>query len=766
MPLTVPTLDGRRYQDLLDEALARIPVHNPEWNNVNKSDPGVTLIEVFAFLTENLLYVGNQIPERNRRKFLSILGVPLQPASSARGIVTFTNDIPQPQTLTLNDGVEITAGQVPFRTELGLDVLPVEAQAYYKRPQDPPDQMLKAYYAQLYASYLGQPPGAEPLLYETVPLSGRGNGGVDLGRETTDGSLWIALLARPSDKAVPKDQIRKELYGKTLNLGVVPFLGESGRHLLPGGQTPVEDRGLLDFRVPLGGSLSSIPSNRVPQYQSLDTSSEGDVLTEPEVVQITLPAAGLTLWDNLDPLEAGVGDFPPALDDTNLNDRVITWLRVSPRADPARLVAAKVQIRLTWVGINAVPVTQRARVTNELLPAGTGEPDQAVVLANKPVLAESLVLSVTTNGKTETWDRVEDLASAGPEVPTPDLRQPLGALPPPRSNAKVFQVNEESGEVHFGDGLRGARPPFGALLRATYDYAAGLTGNVGPNAINHGAALPDGIKVTNPVRTWGGAAAETVSEGEKQVARYLQHRDRLVNVADFETITLRTPGVDIGRVEVVPAFSPELPQNEPGDATGAVTLMIIPGYDPDHPDAPEPDQPFLDTVCDYLDSRRLVTTEVFLRGPDYKSLWISVGIDVLAGVSIAGVREAVKSRLLEYLSPLPPSPETLLDSQSALLTAPQDAAAKRGWPLRKPVVALELLAEANRVPGVRLVNGLQLAEETGGRKDQVPMTGLNLPRVVGISVAVGDPVAVEDLRGAAAPAGPSFVPVPVIPEEC
>ena len=42
MPLSIPTLDNRRYQDLLDEALARIPVHNPEWTNFNRSDPGVT----------------------------------------------------------------------------------------------------------------------------------------------------------------------------------------------------------------------------------------------------------------------------------------------------------------------------------------------------------------------------------------------------------------------------------------------------------------------------------------------------------------------------------------------------------------------------------------------------------------------------------------------------------------------------------------------------------------------------------------------------
>src|SRR5215218_9247056 len=102
MPLTIPTLDNRNYQELLDEALARIPVHNPEWTNFNRSDPGVTLVELFAFLTENLLYRSNLIPERNRLKFLSLLGVPLQPASSARGLVQFSNERGPLQTLTLN----------------------------------------------------------------------------------------------------------------------------------------------------------------------------------------------------------------------------------------------------------------------------------------------------------------------------------------------------------------------------------------------------------------------------------------------------------------------------------------------------------------------------------------------------------------------------------------------------------------------------------------------------------------------------------------
>src|SRR5512143_2860165 len=124
MPIQIPPLDDRRYQQLRLEALARIPVHTPEWTNFNRSDPGVTLIEVFAFLTESLLYRANQIPERNRRKFLTLLAIGLRPASSAPGLVTFTNDRGPQDTITLNAGLEVRAGQVPFRTDNGLDVLP------------------------------------------------------------------------------------------------------------------------------------------------------------------------------------------------------------------------------------------------------------------------------------------------------------------------------------------------------------------------------------------------------------------------------------------------------------------------------------------------------------------------------------------------------------------------------------------------------------------------------------------------------------------
>src|SRR5436190_19729600 len=89
MPLQIPLIDGRDFRQIRDQAVARIPVHTPEWNNFNLSDPGMTLVELFAYMTDNLLYRANRIPERNRAKFLSLLGIPLQPATPARGLVVF-----------------------------------------------------------------------------------------------------------------------------------------------------------------------------------------------------------------------------------------------------------------------------------------------------------------------------------------------------------------------------------------------------------------------------------------------------------------------------------------------------------------------------------------------------------------------------------------------------------------------------------------------------------------------------------------------------
>lgn len=73
MPLSLPNLDDRRYADLVEEARALIPSYAPEWTNHNPSDPGITLVELFAYLTEMLLYRVNRVTDDNKRAFLKLI---------------------------------------------------------------------------------------------------------------------------------------------------------------------------------------------------------------------------------------------------------------------------------------------------------------------------------------------------------------------------------------------------------------------------------------------------------------------------------------------------------------------------------------------------------------------------------------------------------------------------------------------------------------------------------------------------------------------
>ncbi len=766
MPLTVPSIDDRRFQQLVDETLARARVHTPEWTNFTQSDPGVTLVQLFSFLTENLLYRANLIPERNRIAFLQLLRQPLAPASAAQGLVSISNERGAPLTQTLPADLELRAQAVPFRTQLGLDVLPIEARVLFKRPIALTDAQVD-YYRLLYASYGTQFP-ADVNLYETVALDPAVVDEVDLNKDAVDRSLWVALLARKNDGAAASGDswksLRDELGGRVLTLGIVPALDDVSATLTPGGSSV--PRSLLVFelpRVPADGSVPRDANDRpAPTYRQLEPHTEVDLLSGPGVVQLALPQASeLGMWRGVDPLEAGVGDMPPMLEDSALAGRVLTWLRI--RSNGAA------QARIKWAGINVAPVRQSERVAAEPLASGDGTPDQTRRLARAPVLAGSVEVVTRAGSDTPlTWHEIGDLAAASPEVPVTDPRAPPGAAPPAvePTLVNVFELDPEAGVLTFGDGLRGRRLPLDARVFASYEFCQGAAGNVAEAAINGAPQLPSGFSVSNPVRTWGGADAETAGDGEKQIKRYLQHRDRLVSAQDFESIAWRAPGIQIGRIDVLPAFHPDLVPNEPGAAPGVVTVMAIPRLDPVQPEAPRADRLFLNALCRHLDPRRLVTTELVVRGPVYKGIWISVGIDVTAGYSIAQVVESVKAKLRAFLAPVGPGG---YQAQTApLFTPPADDPA-RGWPLRKAVASRVLLAEVARVAGVTSVADVLLAEGARAPADSVDMSGLELPRVLGISVVAGEPLAIDAVRGdAVTPSAPtaSTLPVPVYPGAC
>ncbi len=92
MPIPLPNLDNRTFADLAAELRALIPRDAPAWTDHNLSDPGIMLIELFAWLTEATLYRLNRIPEASERRFLALLGVntPDLPAARAQAIANLT----------------------------------------------------------------------------------------------------------------------------------------------------------------------------------------------------------------------------------------------------------------------------------------------------------------------------------------------------------------------------------------------------------------------------------------------------------------------------------------------------------------------------------------------------------------------------------------------------------------------------------------------------------------------------------------------------
>ncbi|MDO0928886.1 putative baseplate assembly protein [Streptomyces sp. TG1A-8] len=132
MALPSPNLDDRRFQQLVDEAKRYVQQRAPEWTDHNVSDPGVTLIETFAYLVDQLLYRLNRVPDKNYTAFLDLLGIRLFPPAAAGAEVDFWLSAPQPDTVTLPAGTEVTTADgetedpVVFATTDELRIVPSE----------------------------------------------------------------------------------------------------------------------------------------------------------------------------------------------------------------------------------------------------------------------------------------------------------------------------------------------------------------------------------------------------------------------------------------------------------------------------------------------------------------------------------------------------------------------------------------------------------------------------------------------------------------
>jgi baseplate J-like protein len=736
MPLLTPILDDRSYQQLRDELVRRIPVYTEEWTDHNPSDPGITLIELFAFLGENLLYRFNQIPDATRLQFLKLLQIPMLPASASRCQIELSS-APEGGTIVPRLTPAL-AGAVNFETQDEVDALPFEVEVRIKAAGSKPSDPHLLDFAQLALDSRGVA-DADAAWYSSVGLAkdpaAPSAQPLDLGT-AVDGLIWVAVL-RPSSAppAVPgSPAIALPLRGKSLSLGITfddELKSTDPIAACPGPAAVAPQPPPVIWQVSLGGHVDA---QTPPQYRALALNGDTTFgLTRSGIVRLQLPAEEVGLFQFDDPNLAGTGDLPPVIDDPATASRLLFWLRAGRRPNSGSAPLG----RLRWLGANAVEVVQSRLATAEFLGTGTAQPGQSYSLTHWPVIDGSLVLQVEEINGWQTWQQVDGFAASV-------------------EDDRHYVLELESGTVRFGSGIQGRAPQIGERIRALeYHYGGGPEGNVPAKAITRLEPPPGHpdvalLKANNPLPAGGGAPAESIDAALDRIPGELRRRDRAVTMYDFSELALQAPGSMVGRAEPLPLFHPDLPEDQ--IAPGVVSLVVWPREDRKHPDAPLPDRVLLRDVCSWLDSRRLVTTELHVIPPVYRKIAVSVGIKVKDGFGVDGVRQWVELVLRQYLAPLPPfGPDG------------------KGWPLQRRVYGPELEAAVLQVEGVDYVEKLRLAAWVDASSSWQEMTApilmgkREVPQLAAIAVVAdpNPPNPGELVQPAAGDPNKPSIPIPV-----
>ena len=366
MPLKAPELDDRTYDQLRRQALLRIPRYTPEWTDFNESDPGVTLLELFAWLSETLLFRMNQVPERNYVKFLQLLGMELKPAQPARAYLTFV----------------ATEGAVTKTVRLNSQIA-------------------------------AQAPGSQPLVFETIsnldlirlPLKcvqifdGAGFTEVTSTNETLGtpyrpfgwapqvGSALYLGFAETPQKPAPAPRFPQQMHFRVF-LTEQEVAGQpivcTGDRSAPTRRSPVK----LQWEYRLSGQLARWKPLNTYKDESLAFTREGDIEVE----------------------------GPPDADHTQSTEGLIVeplyWLRV--RLIENSYPAGRAP-RIDCLRPNVVAAENLATVRNEFLGASDASANQTFTLRqNKyPIVAKSLQLSVKEGDEPKViWTQVDDFLAS------------------------------------------------------------------------------------------------------------------------------------------------------------------------------------------------------------------------------------------------------------------------------------------------------------------------------------------------------------------
>lgn len=694
MPIESPRLDDLTFNQLEQMLRSKISVYAPEWTDHNDSDPGITMIQLFSHLGEQLSYRLNQVPEKNYLEFLKLVGITLEPARPASTLMNFILSTPEsveqfliPRGSKINAKSEADEPPV-FETNENLDVIPAQLAALVTTradgltqintagetgPTDAGDDVQDYIDQRFSLAWDGKSPKLKDMPTAPVSLMHRPS-------ESTHTYVWIGLAFNQS--------VTAGFLGSRVNL-----------HLqLDNDEQPTTDAStqcgsgeleIVDISAP-DDDLVRYRYYRPPQLGETtgswqDLNVIGDTTqgwTISGQVRFDVPSAMGPIpdpeWE-----EVEEGELHPLIGALKNPVRgapelvpVSGWLSVEFKTPvPA--------ISMRAISFNVTEATSAVTVINEQLGIGTGKPNQRLRLQNGNVLAETLeVITISLDASREVieWTAVDSFDGVDPF-------------------ATVYVLDCESGDIAFGDKVNGMPPSeIQRVLARRYRHGGGLDNDADVGLVNQPASFPSPVDAAvNIVAASGGVDAETLEQAKKRAPSEMQSQERAVTVADFEFHAMQAESVRLGRVEVVTFHKPYnrlihgtlIPMTGLDFDThipGVVAVIAVPDELGLYPTSTEGS---LRKVCRHLDQYRLLTTEVYTTVPQYVRVF-NLDIELLAapGYTRTKLREAIAEKLETYFH---------------VLNGGEDG---EGFPFGSTVHHADFVAQVFRVEGVARVEGL------------------------------------------------------------
>jgi predicted phage baseplate assembly protein len=623
MALTQNKLDDLTWAEMVKAIRRRVAADsNGQWTLHAPVDPGVTLLELFAWLIEQRIYRLDQIPDALVRASLRMLGKHTNATRSASTVFQFRADdfrnVPAKTPMTLAR----SNPRITFSTDSAITVLPLTE------------------------------------LVNFQPRLGLFVDGKDRSADLKQGRV-LRLL--PADGKAGEVKIvlwlTKPVQAAKAPIGLFVELTTS-KKVLP----QWSPEATADVPPPAETTWSySIAGDKLRSFEPEEVSDGTGGLRRSGVVRLPLKAD----WE----VDQSIKPEPNLFAYSIVLRAEKTTFTVPPRL--VRLVPNV-----------AVARHRRASKSGPLQRSWLPLPGNVIGLSDLPEdkpfkdfppIETSVRLRIKErDGVWHRWQRTDDFVKHGPAD-------------------RVFTVDREKGLVQFGDGLSGRLPvlakvdpnnPNDGNIQIRYQIGGGPSGNVGAAA----KWEPSDPDARNIVAAIGGAEPETIEQVRQRVAAESHIHNRAITVDDHESIAVTTPGVAFQRAHAAIGLHPEHSCPVPG----ATTVFVVPDAPREETDeasienafvrAPQPDPGSLALARARFDRARLVTSELFVSGPRYREVALSVAVDA-DPFDLEAMTERVKDRLQTFLDPL---------------TGGEQG---DGWPFGEPLRPSALMRQAQRAIG-------------------------------------------------------------------